>query len=158
MTMTSSSSSSPEIQGVQVQDRFSYKLATHDEVLDDLSRCVHVSISLPYVTLQNCSRFILNLPDDELSSLERICFQVEQAYVLSYPLSGMPFNVTQVIGITKISFAKKIQSSPRFLSRDSLRCSSKHALCYNIGVTIMNWPTPISCNTRLGCLYVVQLC
>ncbi|KAG6898110.1 hypothetical protein C0992_005437 [Termitomyces sp. T32_za158] len=61
--MTSSSSSSPEIQGVEVQDRFSYKLATYDEVLDDLS-----------------SRFILNLPDDELSSLERICFQVEQAH------------------------------------------------------------------------------
>ncbi|KAG6890414.1 hypothetical protein C0995_008768 [Termitomyces sp. Mi166 len=61
--MTSSSSSSPEIQGVDSQDRFSYKLATHEEVLDDLS-----------------SRFILNLPDDELSSLERICFQVEQAH------------------------------------------------------------------------------
>ncbi|KAG6851066.1 hypothetical protein H0H93_002958 [Arthromyces matolae] len=45
------------------QDRFSYKLATQEEVLDDLS-----------------SRFILNLPDDELSSLERICFQVEQAH------------------------------------------------------------------------------
>lgn len=26
------------------------------------------------------SRFILNLPDEELASLERICFQVEQAY------------------------------------------------------------------------------
>ncbi|KAG6868588.1 hypothetical protein C0993_000614 [Termitomyces sp. T159_Od127] len=63
MTMTSSSPSSPEIQDIEVQDRFSYKLATHDEVLDDLS-----------------SRFILNLPDDELSSLERICFQVEQAH------------------------------------------------------------------------------
>jgi hypothetical protein len=25
------------------------------------------------------SRFILNLPDEELASLERICFQVEQA-------------------------------------------------------------------------------
>ncbi|GLB36140.1 putative dcp2, box A domain [Lyophyllum shimeji] len=35
----------------------------HEEVLEDLS-----------------SRFILNLPDDELSSLERICFQVEQAH------------------------------------------------------------------------------
>ncbi|KAG6911971.1 hypothetical protein DXG01_000219 [Tephrocybe rancida] len=62
--MTSSSSSSPEIHGADAQDRpFSYKLATHEEVLDDLS-----------------SRFILNLPDDELSSLERICFQVEQAH------------------------------------------------------------------------------
>lgn len=27
------------------------------------------------------SRFILNLPDEELASLERVCFQVEQAYV-----------------------------------------------------------------------------
>ncbi|KAG6857551.1 hypothetical protein H0H87_000150 [Tephrocybe sp. NHM501043] len=61
--MTSSSSSSPEISGADSQDRFSYKHATHEEVLDDLS-----------------SRFILNLPDEELSSLERICFQVEQAH------------------------------------------------------------------------------
>ncbi|KAG6842221.1 hypothetical protein C0991_000191 [Blastosporella zonata] len=62
--MTSSSSSSPEIKATDSsQDRFSYKLATHEEVLDDLS-----------------SRFILNLPDEELSSLERICFQVEQAH------------------------------------------------------------------------------
>ncbi|KAF5370200.1 hypothetical protein D9615_010090 [Tricholomella constricta] len=61
--MTSSSSSSPEILGASSQDHFSYKHATHEEVLEDLS-----------------SRFILNLPDDELSSLERICFQVEQAH------------------------------------------------------------------------------
>ncbi|KAJ6509525.1 Dcp2, box A domain-containing protein [Mycena vitilis] len=64
--MTSSSSSSPEISAAaktEPQDRFSYKHATHDEVLEDLS-----------------SRFILNLPDEELASLERICFQVEQAH------------------------------------------------------------------------------
>ncbi|KAF9459902.1 Dcp2, box A domain-containing protein [Collybia nuda] len=64
--MTSSSSSSPEVSaatGPNSPDRFSYKHATHDEVLEDLS-----------------SRFILNLPDEELASLERICFQVEQAH------------------------------------------------------------------------------
>ncbi|KAJ7357358.1 Dcp2, box A domain-containing protein [Mycena albidolilacea] len=64
--MTSSSSSSPEISAAaktDTQDRFSYKHATHEEVLEDLS-----------------SRFILNLPDEELASLERICFQVEQAH------------------------------------------------------------------------------
>ncbi|KAF8560348.1 DCP2-domain-containing protein [Imleria badia] len=64
--MTSSSSSSPEIQPAptaDAQERFTYKHATHDEVLEDLS-----------------SRFLLNLPDEELSSLERICFQVEQAH------------------------------------------------------------------------------
>ncbi|KAK2461923.1 hypothetical protein APHAL10511_006386 [Amanita phalloides] len=65
--MTSSSSSSPEISAAisaeSQEPRFSYKHATHDEVLEDLS-----------------SRFILNLPDEELASLERICFQVEQAH------------------------------------------------------------------------------
>ncbi|KAF8140269.1 Dcp2, box A domain-containing protein [Boletus edulis] len=62
--MTSSSSSSPEIQHAPTAgERFSYKQATHDEVLEDLS-----------------SRFLLNLPDEEISSLERICFQVEQAH------------------------------------------------------------------------------
>ncbi|KAG8219805.1 hypothetical protein J3R82DRAFT_778 [Butyriboletus roseoflavus] len=64
--MTSSSSSSPEIQPAPTadpQERFTYKHATHDDVLEDLS-----------------SRFLLNLPDEELSSLERICFQVEQAH------------------------------------------------------------------------------
>ncbi|KAF9526492.1 Dcp2, box A domain-containing protein [Crepidotus variabilis] len=65
--MASSSSSSPEFSAaepvVDAQSRFSYKDATQDEVLEDLS-----------------SRFILNLPDEELNSLERICFQVEQAH------------------------------------------------------------------------------
>ncbi|KAF9996463.1 mRNA-decapping enzyme subunit 2 [Entomortierella chlamydospora] len=37
--------------------------ATFDEVLDDLS-----------------SRFIINVPDEELASVERICFQIEQAH------------------------------------------------------------------------------
>ncbi|KAG1749997.1 DCP2-domain-containing protein [Suillus paluster] len=64
--MTSSSSSSPEMHPAPPMDsaeRFSYKHATHEEVLEDLS-----------------SRFLLNLPEEELSSLERICFQVEQAH------------------------------------------------------------------------------
>ncbi|KAH7910945.1 DCP2-domain-containing protein [Hygrophoropsis aurantiaca] len=64
--MASSSASSPEIQPAptaESSERFSYKHATHEDVLEDLS-----------------SRFLLNLPDEELSSLERICFQVEQAH------------------------------------------------------------------------------
>ncbi|KAJ3564386.1 hypothetical protein NP233_g8330 [Leucocoprinus birnbaumii] len=58
-------SSSPEFNpsAPKAQPRFSYKDASHEEVLEDLS-----------------SRFILNLPDEELASLERICFQVEQAH------------------------------------------------------------------------------
>ncbi|KAJ8522582.1 hypothetical protein ONZ45_g873 [Pleurotus djamor] len=65
--MTSSSLSSPEISAPLNHDpqlaQFSYKHASHDEVLEELS-----------------SRFIVNLPDEELESLERICFQVEQAH------------------------------------------------------------------------------
>ncbi|KAF8168107.1 Dcp2, box A domain-containing protein [Crassisporium funariophilum] len=64
--MASSSSSSPELPAATYTEtlpRFSYKDATHEDVLEDLS-----------------SRFILNLPDHELSSLERLCFQVEQAH------------------------------------------------------------------------------
>ena len=34
-----------------------------------------------YFADETCSRFILNLPDGELGSLERVCFQVEQASV-----------------------------------------------------------------------------
>ncbi|KAF9478521.1 DCP2-domain-containing protein [Pholiota conissans] len=58
-----SSSSSPEISSAEPTSSFSYKDATKEDVLEDLS-----------------SRFILNLPDHELASLERVCFQVEQAH------------------------------------------------------------------------------
>ncbi|KAH9081643.1 DCP2-domain-containing protein [Lactarius deliciosus] len=62
--MASSSSSSPELSPPShTHPPNPYKYSTIDEVLDDLS-----------------SRFILNLPDGELASLERICFQVEQAH------------------------------------------------------------------------------
>ena len=79
--MTSSSSSSPEIQSapaVDTAERFTYKHATHEDVLEDLSRSV---IPSALYRTSSCwsSRFLLNLPEEELSSLERICFQVEQA-------------------------------------------------------------------------------
>ncbi|KAF9270207.1 DCP2-domain-containing protein [Marasmius fiardii PR-910] len=65
--MSSSSSSSPEItpagRADSPHERFALTYATHEDVLEDLS-----------------SRFILNLPEEELASLERICFQVEQAH------------------------------------------------------------------------------
>ncbi|KAG2023506.1 DCP2 [Coprinopsis cinerea AmutBmut pab1-1] len=59
-------SSSPELPApfaAETVNTFSYKDATEEEILEDLT-----------------SRFILNLPDEELASLERICFQVEQAH------------------------------------------------------------------------------
>jgi hypothetical protein len=35
--------------------------------------------SISYYVANPISRFILNLPDEELMSIERVCFQVEQA-------------------------------------------------------------------------------
>ncbi|KDQ63534.1 hypothetical protein JAAARDRAFT_119261 [Jaapia argillacea MUCL 33604] len=64
--MASFSNSSPEMSaaaGADSPDSPSAKYQTIEEVLEDLS-----------------SRFILNLPDEELASLERVCFQVEQAH------------------------------------------------------------------------------
>ncbi|ELU41728.1 DCP2 domain-containing protein [Rhizoctonia solani AG-1 IA] len=56
-----STSSDPPLPGL-VFGSFSFKDATIDDVWEDLS-----------------SRFILNVPDEELETVERICFQVEQA-------------------------------------------------------------------------------
>ncbi|PPQ63793.1 hypothetical protein CVT24_004335 [Panaeolus cyanescens] len=66
--MASSSSSSPEVPPagpvpVNSLTRYSYEGVTKAEVLEDLS-----------------SRFILNLPDEELNQVERVSFQVEQAH------------------------------------------------------------------------------
>ncbi|KAI0309169.1 Dcp2, box A domain-containing protein [Amylostereum chailletii] len=61
--MASSSSSSPEISAALPDPHVPHTYADYDDALDDVS-----------------SRFILNLPDEELDSLERICFQVEQAH------------------------------------------------------------------------------
>ncbi|KAI0031160.1 DCP2-domain-containing protein [Vararia minispora EC-137] len=66
--MASSSSSSPEFAPAASKSSHFHRpseqrYSTLAQVVDDLS-----------------SRFILNLPDNELNSLERICFQVEQAH------------------------------------------------------------------------------
>ncbi|CCL99538.1 uncharacterized protein FIBRA_01556 [Fibroporia radiculosa] len=65
--MASSSSSSPEIaaapSATESQSTVQYSHLSREEVLEELS-----------------SRFILNLPEEELASLERVCFQVEQAH------------------------------------------------------------------------------
>ncbi|KAI0335247.1 DCP2-domain-containing protein [Cubamyces sp. BRFM 1775] len=67
--MASSSSSSPELSAnlaassSQEYASVQYSDLSQDEVLEDLS-----------------SRFILNLPMEELASVERVCFQVEQAH------------------------------------------------------------------------------
>ncbi|OCH96106.1 DCP2-domain-containing protein [Obba rivulosa] len=65
--MASSSSSSPEISAASAatSQQFSVQYAdlSREEVLEELS-----------------SRFILNLPEEELASVERVCFQVEQAH------------------------------------------------------------------------------
>ena len=80
--MASSSSSSPELplsRSNNADPSLSIDDKLHD-VLMDLSRleCSSSSGQDAYISL---SRFILNLPDGELDSLERVCFQVEQASV-----------------------------------------------------------------------------
>ncbi|KAG8716113.1 mRNA-decapping enzyme subunit 2 [Ceratobasidium sp. 423] len=59
---STSTSSDPPFPGL-VSGSFSFKDATLEDVWEDLS-----------------SRFILNVPDEELETVERICFQVEQAH------------------------------------------------------------------------------
>ncbi|CAE6529250.1 unnamed protein product [Rhizoctonia solani] len=59
---SSTTSSDPPLPGL-VSGSFSFKNATLEDVWEDLS-----------------SRFILNVPDEELEAVERICFQVEQAH------------------------------------------------------------------------------
>jgi len=55
------------------QDTF-FQTATFEEVLDDLSW-------YPRVQSNSClSRFIVNIPSEELVSVARICFQIEQAH------------------------------------------------------------------------------
>ncbi|CAE6457388.1 unnamed protein product [Rhizoctonia solani] len=59
---STSTSSDPPLPGL-VSGSFSFKDARLEDVWEDLS-----------------SRFILNVPDEELETVERICFQVEQAH------------------------------------------------------------------------------
>lgn len=44
------------------------------------SSAAYASLSFAEVLEDLSSRFIVNLPDEELGSIERICFQVEQAH------------------------------------------------------------------------------
>lgn len=107
-----------------------------------------------------CSRFILNLPDEELASLERICFQVEQASV--FPATRNfhrpdPFLLSD-IGFMKISFANKIQCSLRCRSRSFLPCFSMLALFSTSGAMITKMLSISSCSTRLVYLYAEPSC
>jgi hypothetical protein len=67
---------------------------------------------LHWSLIYSLSRFILNLPDEELNSLERLCFQVEQACVPIYESVwvDIDFSSPLVIGSTKISSEKKTTS------------------------------------------------
>lgn len=58
--------------------------ATFEEILDDLSRYIltmqEYNVRELLFLILNLSRFIINVPEVELASVERICFQVEQAH------------------------------------------------------------------------------
>jgi hypothetical protein len=104
------------------------------------------------------SRFILNLPDEELASLERICFQVEQAYVQCVPYKGRLLMQNTDIGFTKTLFEKKTPNSPPYLSRNFPQCYFTPARCSTNGATITSKHSTHSCSTRPECLYAAQSC
>lgn len=104
------------------------------------------------------SRFILNLPDDELSSLERICFQVEQAYVMFLFFLLQLLTIDIATGSMKISFVKKTLNFHHCHSRNSRQCYSTHVRCCISGVTIMSKRSILSCSIKREYLYVVRSC
>lgn len=147
--MASSLPSSPEVSTSEAQPVFSYKTATQDEVLEDLSRWNNVWFHGISKLTVSCSRFILNLPEEEFESLERLCFQVEQAYVgtmdhlqtTSEPsLSG--------IGSMKTLSESRIQDFHRFHSRSSPRCCFVPVHFFTISVTTTNEPSASLCSIR----------
>lgn len=85
------------------------------------------------------SRFILNLPEEELVSFERISFQVEQAYVYLTSnrcslllITNMALN--SATGITRISSGKRSRAFHRWHSRPSPAISSTPVRYYNTGL------------------------
>ena len=159
--MASSSSSSPELSHpLHTHPLNPYKYSTIEEVLDDLSRSA--LIQLLFGCYQSVpSRFILNLPDNELASLERICFQVEQAYDPSYPnLAHGVRNLSFLsdIGTMKILSERKIPNSHHYISKNSQRCFSMPVLSLNDGEVITTVHSTISCDTRPECPSAAQSC
>ena len=61
------------------QDTF-FQTASFEDVLDDLSWSASSCSSPVLRQLLTCSRFIVNIPSEELVSVSRICFQIEQAH------------------------------------------------------------------------------
>jgi mRNA-decapping enzyme subunit 2 len=60
-----------------------FQLASFEQVLDDLSWYMPFLPSPPKtitLTSASSSRFIVNIPPEELVSVPRICFQIEQAH------------------------------------------------------------------------------
>ena len=104
------------------------------------------------------SRFILNLPDEELASLERICFQVEQAYVSIFPVRSLHLSCVLVTGSTKILSGKRTQNSRHCHSKSSLQCCSMHVHFSTSGVMTTNKHSTTSCNIKLESLSAVQSC
>lgn len=161
LTMASSSSSSPELSHpLHTHPPNPYKYSTIEEVLDDLSRSA--LIQLLFGCYQSVpSRFILNLPDNELASLERICFQVEQAYDPSYPnLTHGVRNLSFLsdIGTMKILSERKIPNSHHYISKNSQKCFSMPVLSLNDGEVITTVHSTISCDTRPECPSAAQSC
>jgi len=162
--MASSSSSSPEISAAPttIMADNSSNYTSLDDALDDLSRwpCARPHHSLlPHADFLLPSRFILNLPESELSSVERVCFQVEQACVPHFVMCGWSLiSSSTVIGSTRISSEKQTPSSPHYHSRSFLKPSSVPAPFCTAGAPISKSPSTTSCNTKPEFLSAVRSC
>lgn len=85
------------------------------------------------------SRFILNLPEAELTSVERVCFQVEQASVTLPPCATFNYSHPRtVIGTTRISSVNRTPTSSHHIrSRHFPKHSSTLAPSLRTGPKIM---------------------
>lgn len=158
--MTSSSSSSPEIQPASTasaQERFTYKHATHDEVLEDLSRSDFSAFFPPRLAYFSVAGFSSIFPTKSCHRWSGYAFRWSKRKPLGYhDQTCASLYESIAIGSTKTSFERKIPSFRRCLSRSSPRCYSTPALyCIN-GVTITNKLSTPSCSTRQEFLFVVQ--
>lgn len=139
--------SQPVASSSSVPQVFSFKNSTLDEVLEDLSRYAYQLVSKqPLAAHSGISRFILNLPEEELVSVERICFQVEQAYVDSQPKrEGYPKQSCPVVtGTMRTSSARRSLHFLAWRSRHSLATSFAPAHYFNTGIKTMTRRSKIS--------------
>lgn len=166
---SSSSSSSPEIphaQSTNIPEPYSFKYASQEDVLEDLSRYATIRIHpqshsllvlliLKSLHSESPGRRTVIRRTDLFSSRTSVghVFLVMSLFALNPP---SPF--LTAIGTMKTSSVKKTQSFPLSLSRNSLPCFSTLVQCFSNGAMTTNKLSIPSCPTRLVYPYVVRSC